>query len=105
MDEASQVDVSTGALALSCAKNVVIVGDKKQLPNVVTTLDKKKAEQIFSEYKINPAYDFSNHSFLSSLEVFIVAGQDQCDQFFRFRTGNEDIGIDDETVAVEPGIA
>ena len=71
MDEASQVDVSTGALALSCAKNVVIVGDKKQLPNVVTTLDKKKAEQIFSEYKINPAYDFSNHSFLSSLEELI----------------------------------
>ena len=71
MDEASQVDVSTGALALSCAKNVVIVGDKKQLPNVVTTLDKKKAEQIISEYKINPAYDFSNHSFLSSLEELI----------------------------------
>lgn len=71
MDEASQVDVSTGALALSCAKNVVIVGDKKQLPNVVTTLDKKKAEQIFSGYKINPAYDFSSHSFLSSLEELI----------------------------------
>ena len=71
MDEASQVDVSTGALAISCAKNVVIVGDKKQLPNVVTTLDKKLAEQIFSNYKINPAYDFSNHSFLSSLEELI----------------------------------
>lgn len=68
MDEASQVDVSTGALALSCAKNVVIVGDKKQLPNVVTTLDKKRAEEIFSQYQILAAYDFSNHSFLSSLE-------------------------------------
>ena len=32
MDEASQVDIATGALALSCAKNVVIVGDTKQLP-------------------------------------------------------------------------
>lgn len=71
MDEASQVDVSTGALALSCAKNIVIVGDKKQLPNVVTTLDKKKANEIFSEYKINSAYDFSNHSFLSSLEELL----------------------------------
>ena len=30
MDEASQVDVVTGALALSCAKNAVIVGDTKQ---------------------------------------------------------------------------
>lgn len=34
MDEASQVDIKTGALALSCALNAVIVGDK-QLPNVV----------------------------------------------------------------------
>ena len=34
MDEASQVDIATGSLALSCAKNVVIVGDTKQLPNV-----------------------------------------------------------------------
>ena len=29
MDEASQVDVVTGALALACAKNAVIVGDKE----------------------------------------------------------------------------
>lgn len=28
MDEASQVDIATGALALSCARNVVIVGDE-----------------------------------------------------------------------------
>ena len=71
MDEASQVDVATGALALSCAKNVVIVGDKMQLPNVVTTLDKKRAEDIFSEYKIDSAYNFATHSFLSSLEELV----------------------------------
>lgn len=35
MDEASQVDIAAGALALSCARNAVIVGDLKQLPNVV----------------------------------------------------------------------
>lgn len=68
MDESSQVDVSTGALALSCAKNVVIVGDKKQLPNVISSLDKKRAEEIFSEYSISPAYNFATHSFLSSVE-------------------------------------
>ena len=34
MDEASQVDIATGALALSCARNVVIVGDTKQLPKL-----------------------------------------------------------------------
>lgn len=41
MDEASQVDVATGALALSCARNAVIVGDTKRLPNVVTEDVKK----------------------------------------------------------------
>lgn len=71
MDEASQVDVATGALALSCAKNVVIVGDKMQLPNVVTTLDKKRAQSILSQYQIDSAYDFSSHSFLSSLEELL----------------------------------
>lgn len=35
IDEASQVDLVTGALALSCALNSVIVGDIKQLPNVI----------------------------------------------------------------------
>ena len=40
----SQVDIATGALALSCARNVVIVGDTKQLPNVVTDDIKAKAK-------------------------------------------------------------
>ena len=35
MDEASQVDIATGTLSLSCAKNAVIVGDTRQLPNIV----------------------------------------------------------------------
>ena len=30
IDEASQVDIVAGGLALSCAKNVIIVGDLKQ---------------------------------------------------------------------------
>ena len=71
MDEASQVDVATGALALSCARNAVIVGDKRQLPNVVTTADKNRVKDILSRYSINPAYDFSKYSVLSSIESLI----------------------------------
>lgn len=51
MDEASQVDIATGALALSCARNVVIVGDTKQLPNVVTDDIKAKAKAIFDRQR------------------------------------------------------
>ena len=67
MDEASQVDVATGTLALTVAYNAVIVGDRRQLPNVVTELDKKKTEEIFSYFKINNSYDFSKYSFLASV--------------------------------------
>ena len=48
MDEASQVSVETGALALTCAKNAVIVGDALQLPNVVKEEDKLKLNAILS---------------------------------------------------------
>lgn len=67
MDEASQVDVATGALALSCAKNAVIVGDTKQLPNVVTEDTRKSAEAIFQAFQIPEGYDYVRNSFLRSI--------------------------------------
>lgn len=72
VDEASQVDVATGALALSCAKKAVIVGDLKQLPNVVNDEMKKKTDEIFGRYGISDAYRYSNHSLLLSVsELFL----------------------------------
>ena len=71
IDEASQVDLATGALALSCAKRAVIVGDIKQLPNVVTNDLKFKTDVIFSTYKLKEAYRYSSNSLLSALlELF-----------------------------------
>lgn len=67
MDEASQVDVATGALALSCAKNAVIVGDNMQLPNVVPDNLKEQADSIFSRYSISDSYNFANNSLLKSI--------------------------------------
>lgn len=67
IDEASQVDLVTGALALSCAKNAVIVGDVKQLPNVVTSEVAKTAKQIFELYKLDGAYSYADNSLLSSI--------------------------------------
>ncbi|WP_058306319.1 AAA domain-containing protein [Gracilibacillus massiliensis] len=68
IDEASQVDIVTGALALSCAKNAVIVGDDKQLPNVVTEEIKEKSTIIFESYQLDNAYNYAEHSLLSSIE-------------------------------------
>lgn len=67
MDEASQVDVVTGALALSCAKNAVIVGDKMQLPNVIEEQKKKVVQELFEQTKLPEGYNYIN-SFLASLE-------------------------------------
>ena len=67
MDEASQVNVSTGALALSGARNAVIVGDLKQLPNVITDNLKRQGETIFASYNLPEGYSFAKNSFLKSV--------------------------------------
>lgn len=67
VDEASQVDLATGALALSCAKKAVIVGDLKQLPNVVPPEVKKKTDELFEHFTLESAYRYSDHSLLSSI--------------------------------------
>ena len=67
MDEASQVSIETGALALTCAKNAVIVGDTMQLPNVVTDEDKIKLDGIFKEYNVAKGYNCADYSFLQSI--------------------------------------
>lgn len=69
MDESSQVDLITGVLALSVAKNAVIVGDLKQLPNVITTENKNIIEEISKKYNIESNYDYLQHSFLESVKV------------------------------------
>ncbi len=67
MDEASQVSIETGALAMTCARNAVIVGDTRQLPNVATEEDQLKLDAIFNEFKIAKGYDSSKYSFLESV--------------------------------------
>lgn len=71
MDEASQIDIKTGALALSCAMNAVIVGDDKQLPNVVNQEEALILNAIKATYNVDNRYNAVTHSFLKScLEIF-----------------------------------
>lgn len=67
IDEASQVSIETGVLALTCAKNAVIVGDTKQLPHVVTEENKKILNNIFNSFQVNQGYNCANYSFLESV--------------------------------------
>jgi superfamily I DNA and/or RNA helicase len=69
VDESSQVDLCTGALALSCARKAVIVGDLKQLPNVVDSKAANTTDAIFAKYDLPEAYRYKKHSLLSSVTI------------------------------------
>lgn len=84
MDEASQVSVESAAIALSNAKNAVIVGDLKQLPNIITDDDRNELEEIGKTYRIDDKYDCVDNSFLSSvIKVFPNAPQTLLREHYR----------------------
>lgn len=69
IDEASQSDLLSASLALSCAKNVIVVGDLKQLPNIVSDKVQEIFNKKFSNTKLVYEYDYFNHSILSSIKA------------------------------------
>lgn len=83
MDEASQVDIATGALALSCARNVVIVGDTKQLPNVVTNDIGDRAKAIFESFNIHEGYQYTKSFLQSVLDVMPNVAQTLLREHYR----------------------
>ena len=70
IDEASQVDIVAGSLALSCAKNVVVVGDLKQLPHIVTNEVKEAVNNVFDKYSLQKGFDYNNNLLLSLSMIF-----------------------------------
>lgn len=63
IDEASQVDLVSGVLALSCCKNVIIVGDTKQLPQIVNMA----IQSNINVENIDEPYNYFKHNVLSSM--------------------------------------
>ena len=57
----------TGVLTLSCAKNAVIVGDLKQLPNVIPDKVKEIVKPISEHYNLSEGYKYESNSLLSSI--------------------------------------
>ena len=69
VDEASQVDLLSGALAMACAKKLVIVGDPMQLPNVLTDQDQKRAQEIAVQYDLPDHVRYDQHNMLSAVRM------------------------------------
>ena len=68
IDESSQSSVLTGALALACARNAIVVGDVRQLPTVIADGTKQKIRGVLHKYPdIEQRYHCDKHSLLSSL--------------------------------------
>ena len=67
VDEASQVDLITGVLTLSCAKKIVVVGDLMQLPNVIPDKVKQMIRPISESNKLQDGYKYECNSLLSSI--------------------------------------
>jgi DNA polymerase III delta prime subunit len=71
IDEASQVDLVTAAIAMSCCRNLVIVGDPMQLPHIVDTAVEQENPRLMANFGIPPAYDYASHHVIASLvEVY-----------------------------------
>lgn len=69
IDESSQVDLCTGALALSCARKTVVVGDLNQLAHVVDSKTSRTTDAIFEKYDLPEVYRYKKHSLLSALKI------------------------------------
>ena len=64
VDESSQVDLVSAFPALTLAKSVIIVGDSKQLPNIVDGKKKKEFNKIFNSYNLDSKYNYTENSLL-----------------------------------------
>lgn len=83
-DEASQVGLVTGALAMFMARNVVIVGDSKQLPNVISAAECEKLARLNTVFKPPREFDAVRHSLLSSVcERFSASPQTLLREHYR----------------------
>lgn len=67
IDESSQVDLVTAGIAMSCARNLIVVGDTKQLPHIVASGQKKVIERIIQKYGVQDCYNYITRNIISSL--------------------------------------
>lgn len=68
IDEASQADLLSSIPVLNYARNVIIVGDEKQLPPIWKTDNSSTQEIIPANYGLNSDYQYDKHSLLTSMK-------------------------------------
>lgn len=76
MDESSQVDLVTAAIAFSCAKKVVLVGDEKQLPHVIKGSHISTLNHIFEASGLDECYNYVHNNILGCVKKAIPSVAD-----------------------------
>lgn len=69
IDESSQVNIASAAIALASARRAVIVGDSKQLPHVVPNRLKEPLTKIKEKYELPIFVDYVRFSLLESIRL------------------------------------
>lgn len=67
IDESSQVDMASAIVASSCAKNLVLIGDHKQLPNVIKSKFVRPLKTIFEKYNLPVYFEYTSNSILKCI--------------------------------------
>lgn len=68
IDEASQGDLLSSTLAMSCAKNLVVVGDSRQLQQIDEELLFEQSELTANQVEVPETYRYSKNSILKSVK-------------------------------------
>lgn len=72
IDESSQVDVITATICCTCCRNIVIIGDSRQLPHIVDSKLTERSFDLRMRYNVPAEYDYVHHNILSSLKQAIT---------------------------------
>ncbi len=67
IDEASQGDLLSSILAMSCASNLVVVGDSRQLQQIDEERLFEKSRELAKKYDIEQSYIYESNSILRSV--------------------------------------
>ncbi len=72
IDEASQGDLLSSVLAMSCAKNVVVVGDSRQLQQIEEERLFLQSDKLSRVYDVPKPYRYESNSLLKSVKDAVL---------------------------------
>ncbi len=71
IDEASQGDLLSSVIAMSCAKNLIVVGDSRQLQQIDEERLFNQSEILANKYNVGDSYKYASNSILKSVKASV----------------------------------